>query len=290
MYIAWREYLVELREEPLIGPGLRQDWPPLLRRTLHFLFMTLHYAGFYLLQKPLCWLIIRATMRLERRGRQNMPARAQFIGTSNHLSSFDIILGAAVTSRPLYVMAKAEYFKTPIFGGLATAMGGFPVRRGEADRYAFKVATNVLKRGLTLALYPEGTRSKTYKLQPGQPGAALFAATSNVPVLPTAVWGSENIARRSKWGFLNRPPVVISFGPIYNLKEEATAFAQAHRLTLIPGKRDDYDFLSDFMMLKIADLLPESYRGEFTPEGLVARFQERADRKGKVPPKASSVS
>jgi 1-acyl-sn-glycerol-3-phosphate acyltransferase len=178
-------------------------------------------------------------------------------------------------------MTKIEYFETPILGGIVIALGGFPVRRGEADRQALKSALAILKLGGLLAVYPEGTRSKTFTLQPGHAGAALIATTADVPVLPTAIWGSENIMRRKKWGFLRRPRVDFVIGSPYHLKEAATAFATAHNLTSSGkrGRHGDLNFMSDFMMLKIAELLPPEYRGEFTPEGIVARYHARAAQK-----------
>ena len=176
-------------------------------------------------------------------------------------------------------MTKIEYFSTPILGGIVIALGGFPVRRGEADRQAVRTALAIAKRDGIVCIFPEGTRSKTYKLQEAHPGAALIAATSDVPVVPTAIWGTENIMRRDKLGFLKRPRVNFVIGPAYNLKETAAAFAAAHNLTADPKTRKrhtDLNFLSDIMMLKLAELLPSQYQGEFTPAGVVKRYHQRA--------------
>ena len=59
---------------------------------------------------------------------------------------------------------------------------------------------------------------------------------------------------------------------------------QAHQLgeKSEKGKRsrhEDLELMSDIMMLKIAEILPAEYRGDFTPEGVVKRYQERAARK-----------
>lgn len=283
--VVWREYRKEMYAPPLIGPGLREDLAPGLKRLLHRAFITFRYVGFYLLFFPISWTLINLVCKFKVRGAENVPEEGGFMGSCNHLSNFDPMIGALFVRRPCFAMVKAEYFKTPILGGIVIALGGFPVRRGEADRQAIKTALAIVKRGGILCMFPEGTRSKTFKLQPGHPGAALVASSSNVKIVPGAIFGTENIMRRQKLGFLRRPRVELVIGQPYNLKEAAAAFATAHNLLAeneSGGKRsrhEDLEFMSDIMMLKIAEQLPVEYRGEFTPEGVAARYKTRQAEK-----------
>lgn len=277
----WQEYRKELTEPPLIGPGLRTNLPPRLRQALHVAFTTLRYVSFYLFFKPMAWLTLTAVCNLHVRGRENIPGPGEGgIGTPNHLSNFDPVITALLAPRPVFVMVKTEYFKTPLLGGATIVMGGFPVRRGEADRQAVKTALTLVKRRVLLGIFPEGTRSKTFKLQPAQPGAAMLASANDAMVWPVSIAGTENIMRRRKWGFLRRPRVEAVIGKAYNLKEEAVAFGQAHNLEINDRKgRPDLDFLSDIMMLKIAENLPPEYRGDFTVEGVIARQKARLEQR-----------
>ncbi len=279
----WRDYLVELKEPALIGPGANQKLPGGLRKVLHFLFITLRYLSTFFFFKPLAWVILHTITDFKVRGLENLPGEGGFIGTWNHLSNFDPMIGTLCSPRPPYVMTKAEYFKTPILGGVAAILGGFPVRRGEADRLAVRTALAVVKRNQLLGIYPEGTRSKTYQLQDPHPGAAMIASSANARVVPIAVYGTENIMRRKKFGFLRRPRVEVSIGPAYNLKESAAAFALEHNLG--PGNKrgrhEDLEFLSDVMMLKIAGQLPPAYRGHFTPEAVAERYRQRKVEKSR---------
>jgi len=282
----WCDYLEELKYPALIGPGLRENLPSRLRRILHVFFITFRYIGFYLLFKPIASLIAYGVTDFHVHNRENLPRTGAFIGTLNHLSNFDPMLGALQSTRPLFAMTKSEYFSTPILGGIVIALGGFPVRRGEADRQAVRTALAIVKRGGITSIFPEGTRSKTFMLQDGHPGAALIAATSDVPVVPNALWGTENIMRRDKLGFLKRPRVDFMVGKPYNLKETAAEFAATYQLDTgdkRSKRHSDLDLLSDIMMLKMAELLPPQYQGEFTPAGVVARFQARAASKNLKP-------
>lgn len=281
MRLIWQDFLTELKEQPLTGPGLNDKLPAGLRRILQFLFTVLRYLSMYFFFKPLAWLILHTISDFKVRGLENLPQQGGFVGTWNHLSNFDPMVGTLCTPRPPYVMTKAEYFKTPILGGVAWLLGGFPVRRGEADRQAVKTSLAVVKRKQLLGIYPEGTRSKTFQLQDPHPGAAMIASSGSATVIPIGVAGTENIMRRKKFGFLRRPRIEVSIGKPYNLKEAAAAFAQEHSLVATGkrGRHEDLEFLSDVMMLKIAEQLPPEYRGHFTPDEIAERYRQRLEQK-----------
>src|SRR5215813_7851747 len=112
-------------------------------------------------------------------------------------------------------MAKAELFEKQPSKLLVTAMGAFPVRRGEADRQAIKQAEEVLKAGLLLAIFPEGTRSRSHKMKAGLPGAALIAMRSGVPIVPLAISGSENFKLWHIWPF--RTHITLTYGEPFTL-------------------------------------------------------------------------
>lgn len=62
-----------------------------------------------------------------------------------------------------------------------------------ADRNAIRKAMLLLASGKAIAVFPEGTRSKTEALLPGQPGVAMLAIKAGVPIIPTAVIGTNKI-------------------------------------------------------------------------------------------------
>ena len=273
MQAIWHDYLTELRETPLLGPGRNAALSPRLRQVLHFLFTTLRYISFYFFFKPIAWSITTLISDFRVEGLENIPKKDGVMGTWNHLSNMDAIIGTRVTPRPPFVMTKTEYFKTPLMGGVVSLVGAFPVKRGEPDRQAIKTALTALKRGQLVGIFPEGTRSKTYQLQAGHPGAALIAQMADCQIVPIAIAGSENYMRRHKWGFLRRPLVKVRCGKPYRLKEAAAEFAATYNIapTGKRGRHDSLELLSDILMLKIAELLPEEYQGEFTPEKVAAR-------------------
>lgn len=151
-------------------------------------------------------------------GTGHIPSHGGAIIASNHVSLFDPpVVGTAFT-RPIHFMAKEELFAVPILGWFFTKLNAFPVRRATADRAAIRHAINLLENGELLGLFPEGTRSLTDKLGKPEPGLAMIALKAGVPVIPTAVIGTNKVG---KDGHL-LPRFTVKFGrPIVVTREKA---------------------------------------------------------------------
>lgn len=165
---------------------------------------------FYAVTKLIFQMLFKILLRMEVSGRENIPDKGPLVIASNHLSLLDPpVLGTAAT-RKVHFMAKQELF-VPILGDIYKALGAFPVRRGGADRSAIKHGLEILQRGDVLAIFPEGTRSKTGKLGKAEPGALMLAGKSQAAIVPACVVGTD-IKRCGKlW-----PKVKVVFGkPMY---------------------------------------------------------------------------
>ena len=178
-------------------------------------------------------------------GRKNLPARGPFIIASNHLSWTDVPLIPAYLPYKVVSMAKEEAFHGNV-SWLVRFMGAFPVKRGEGDRQAIRAADEQLKKGKVFFIFPEGTRSKTHTLAKGHAGLGMIALRSGVPVVPVAIWGSENALKKF------RPRVTISFGPPITLKPRGAKIT-----------REDIDESTEQVMRSIASMLPPEYRGVY---------------------------
>lgn len=123
-------------------------------------------------------------------GVEHLPAEGPAIVVSNHVNYLDPMAMGAVSSRPLHFMAKEELFANAFGGWFLRNVDAFPVRRGQSDRRAIRHALRILAEGHLLAMFPEGTRSRTGELQELQRGAALLALKSGAPVVPMVVTGA----------------------------------------------------------------------------------------------------
>ena len=130
------------------------------------------------------------------------------------------------------------------------SMGAIWVRRGEPDREALRAALQILKENGVMGFAPEGTRSRTGGLIKGRIGVAYLAAHANVPILPVAITGTEvglpAVLR------LKRPRMTATIGPAFRLPECGGR-----------PSRQDLDAYTDTIMLTLARMLPERYRGVY---------------------------
>ena len=128
---------------------------------------------------------------LEMRGTENLPSTGAFILAPVHRSNADSFVIAGLTHRRLRYMGKHTLWKYRPIGRIFTALGGFPVRRGAADREALRKCTEVLAGGEPLVIFPEGTRQSGPVIGDLQEGAAYLATRARVPIVPVGIGGTE---------------------------------------------------------------------------------------------------
>jgi 1-acyl-sn-glycerol-3-phosphate acyltransferase len=124
-------------------------------------------------------------------GKENVPAQGAFVLAPVHRSFIDFALVSAVTKRRMRYMGKDSLFTFKPFGALLSALGGFPVHRGAADREALRTSIEVVDAGDPLVIFPEGTRRSGPVVENLFEGAAFVAARTGVPIVPVGIGGSE---------------------------------------------------------------------------------------------------
>jgi 1-acyl-sn-glycerol-3-phosphate acyltransferase len=135
-----------------------------------------------------------AGIRVRLSGEERLPP-GPLIFMSNHQSGFDILTLLAVLPLDTCWIAKKELFDIPVFGN-AMARGGYiPLDRRDA-RGALKsleMAVQVVRSGKRLLIFPEGTRSKDFRLLPFKRGGFKLALQAGVPVVPVTINGSGRV-------------------------------------------------------------------------------------------------
>lgn len=167
----------------------------------------------YQLARGLVAVIARTYWRMTVSGREHVPATGPYIVAPVHRSIVDTLVVSAVTRRRLRYMGKAELWKHGWSAWLLSALGGFPVQRGGADREALRRCMEVIEGGEPLVIFPEGTRQHGAEVQDLFEGAAYVAARTGVPILPVGLAGTEDIM--PKGAKMIRPGRIhLAVGPV----------------------------------------------------------------------------
>jgi 1-acyl-sn-glycerol-3-phosphate acyltransferase len=133
--------------------------------------------------------------RMSRIGREHLPAEGPVILAANHRSFLDPFVIATMSRRPLYYVAKKELFANKLTAWFLNSLGAFPIDRGNADEDAMATAREILARGDSVLIFPEGTRTRPGTLGTPKRGVGRLALETGAPVVPVAVIGTETIRK-----------------------------------------------------------------------------------------------
>ena len=201
--------------------------------------------------------VLRALWRPTVTGMAHVPRTGPVILAANHLSVVDSVLLPIVAPRPVYFLAKDEYFRTPLMRWLMFELNQIPVDRsgGRASLMAIDAALPVLGDGHVLGIFPEGTRSPDGRLYRGRPGVAKLALDSGATVVPVGLRGTERIqpigARLPRVG----PRARVDVGPPVDLSPWRDRTVDSRVLREITAT----------IMREIQALTGQAYVGRYAP-------------------------
>jgi len=152
------------------------------------------YRGFATLISP----TVTLSTKRDWHGVENLAIATGCVVGANHISWADPPILAQFLwkqDRVPRFLGKAEVFKVPVFGQLIKQAGQIPVFREGDAAAAASAAIEAAKKGETVVVYPEGTITKDPDLWPmcAKTGAARIALTAEVPLIPVAQWGAQDI-------------------------------------------------------------------------------------------------
>lgn len=198
------------------------------------------------LARPLLYMIFPTKIL----GRERFLKDAGALCVCNHFTAMDAnpILSRLIKKKR-HVMIKAEMFKNRLVGDFLRAMGGIPVKRGEADLAAVKQVMSALKKGEKVVVFPEGTRNtEGVDLQPLKSGVALMALKSRAYIIPLMYYDKAGFFKKN-YLLVGQPFTFEKYydSPSREIEEEVTAILREKMLEtrrelveIVENHRGDY--------------------------------------------------
>lgn len=160
------------------------------------------------------WVIIRVLLLpVKVEGRENLQSGQSFVFVSNHQGAFDIFLIYGFLQRNFKWMMKRQIRNIPLVGLACEASHQiFVDKRGPSKiKETYTKARATLKDGMSLVVFPEGSRSFTGHMGVFRRGAFMLADELQLPVAPLTINGSFNVMPRMRdMHFVNWHPLTLT--------------------------------------------------------------------------------
>ncbi len=200
---------------------------------------------------------IKNHARLDVKGLENLNSdfKRPYMFVCNHLSNSDGLVLNKVLEKENIIFVAGKKLESNSMTNLGfKVVRSIPILPNSPDKDAIKKIVNAVKEGNNILIFPEGTRSRTASMLEGKKGILLFAKLTNAPIVPIGIWGTEKFMPiendMGKEAFYDAD-INVSIGEVLNLPEKSDD----------ETKRSWEDNCLNYIMMRIAELLPKEYRG-----------------------------
>jgi 1-acyl-sn-glycerol-3-phosphate acyltransferase len=140
-------------------------------------------------------------VRVHTEGVNQIQATTSYIFIPNHTSFFDIFSLLAYLPVDFKFILKEELMRVPFLSWGMRKAGYISISRSSPAkaRRTLKGAVNMIKKGTSLVIFAEGTRSYDGNLQPLKRGAFQLAMASGAPIVPVAIKGGNEIMAKGSF-------------------------------------------------------------------------------------------
>ncbi len=137
-------------------------------------------------------------IRVQVQGREHIDPGKYYIYMPNHQSAFDILACVVAIPGTVRFIAKKELFRIPVFAQGMQAVGMIAIDRGNSAkaRETLSKALEKMRRGVSVIIYPEGTRSRDGKIHKFKKGGFIMSIQGQIPIVPIVISGSFEILKK----------------------------------------------------------------------------------------------
>ena len=162
-------------------------------------------------------------VKVEHRGLENASDDKPCVYIGNHQNSWDLFTASNGVRKSTVSVGKKSLKWIPLFGQVYWLSGNILIDRGNRSKAHGTIghaAAQIKKRGLSVWLFPEGTRSYGRGLLPFKTGAFYTAAMAGVPIVPVVTSSTEG---KIKWNRWNNGTLVVEYLPAINIESDDKA-------------------------------------------------------------------
>ncbi|MBD8501242.1 lysophospholipid acyltransferase family protein [Paenibacillus arenosi] len=177
----------------------------------------------------------------------------------NHLSNSDgLVLGKVLKEIDPTFVAGAKLSHDAVTSIGVNVVKTTNIKPNTADKEGLEKIIKLVKQGESLLIFPEGTRSRAGSMIEAKKGILLIARMTGAPIVPIGIYGTEKLLPINTEGDMraesfNYADVHINIGKQFKFQKRAKE----------QDKSEYEDFTLKYMMYKIAELLPDDYRGVY---------------------------
>ena len=177
-------------------------------------------------------------------GRENVPKDRAVLYVGNHNSYFDILLTYSQCPGLTGYVAKSEMLRYPLLRDWMKRLYCVFLDRSDlrAGMQMILTCIDYIKNGISICIFPEGTRSKDGQMQPFHEGSLKMAAKTGCPIIPMAISKSAQIFE-NHMPFVRPCKVIVEYGaPVYpkELSKEDQKFLGAYTQKKIQEMLDQH--------------------------------------------------
>jgi 1-acyl-sn-glycerol-3-phosphate acyltransferase len=193
------------------------------------------------------WLILKTTgVRVDVQGLERLTAGRTYVFVANHQSIYDIPIVFASLPYQLRIIAKESLGHFPFLGWHLRRTGHLLVDRKNPDpRQVLGWASRLTSQGLSLIVFPEGTRSYDGRVQRFKGGSFHLALEAGLPIVPLSVAGSRHVMLKGRLAVYPGRVRLIVHEPIdtsgMSGRDAKKTFGERVRQIITPDAESDVD-------------------------------------------------
>lgn len=162
--------------------------------------------------------------RFSIKGKENFKPGETYIVTGNHNSLLDIPLSSPFIPGANKTIAKSSFTKVPLFGFFYMKGSVIINRKNDKSRKeSFEKMKNVLRKGIHMCIYPEGTRNRTTEpLKKFHDGAFRLAVETGKAIIPAVIFNTKKVLPLHKTFYFWPGKIEMHFLPPIAVEQQTT--------------------------------------------------------------------